>query len=130
MTVDRFDDTTAPATLSIFFAPIANASAHSATASPAPTTSTSGDKTSSEHTPWEKVEAVDMKHRRSEEILERLLEITKAQRVFADADEQAEMTRLEEQRQRSEQVREQMMAHNEKVRQERELLEQARGELA
>ena len=71
-----------------------------------------------------------MKHKKEEEILERLMDVTKAQAVMASADEEAELRELEEQRRKSERDREEVMAYNEKVRQERALLEQARGGLA
>jgi len=130
MTVDRSPEQSGPATLSVFFAPIANTGSNSATASPAPTSSTSGDKAPSDHTPWERVEAIDMKHKKPEEILERLMEVTRAQAVVASGEEEVEVRELEEQRLRSERDREEVMAYNEKVRQERALLEQARGALA
>lgn len=130
MTVDRSHEQSGPATLSVFFAPTSNTSSHSATSSPAPTSSTSGDKAPSEHKPWDKVEAIDMKHKKPEEILERLMQVTKAKAVVASPDDEVEMRELEEQRRKSERDREHVMAYNEKVRQERALLEQARGEPA
>ncbi len=71
-----------------------------------------------------------MKHKKPEEILERLMEVTRAQAVVASGEEEVEVRELEEQRLRSERDREEVMAYNEKVRQERALLEQARGALA
>jgi len=71
-----------------------------------------------------------MKRKKPEEILERLMEVTGARAVVASAGEEVEVRELEEQRLRSERDREEVMAYNEKVRQERALLEQARGELA
>lgn len=130
MTVDRSPEHSGPATLSVFFAPTTNATSNSATASPAPTSSTSGDKVPSDHTPWDRVEAIDMKHKKAEEILERLMQVTKAQAVVATSEEEVEMRELEDQKARSERDREEVLAYNEKVRQERALLEQARGELA
>lgn len=70
-----------------------------------------------------------MKHKRSEEILERLMKVTGARLVVASAEEEVEVRELEDQRLRSEKDREEVLAYNEKVRQERALLEQARGEL-
>jgi len=58
------------------------------------------------------------------------MEVTRAQAVVAGAEEDVEVRELEEQKLRSERDREEVMAYNEKVRQERALLEQARGELA
>ena len=129
MTIDRSHDQAGPAILSVFFAMAANASSHSATASPAPTSSTSGDKAPSDHVPWDRVEAIDMKHKKEEEILQRLMEVTKAKAVIASAEEEAELRELDEQQRKSERDREEVTAYKEKVRQEKALLEQARGEL-
>lgn len=71
-----------------------------------------------------------MKFKKPEEILERLMEVTRARVVVASAQEEVEAREMEEQRLRSEKDREEVLAYNEKVRQERALLEQARGELA
>lgn len=129
MTVSRSHDQAGPATLSVFFAPSSNASTHSATSSPAPTSSTSGGKAPSEHTPWERVEAIDMKHKKPEEILERLIEVTRAEPLLPTPEDEAEFTQLEAERESSEKDRERAMADNEKARRERELLEQARNEV-
>ena len=129
MTVDRSHDQAGPAILSVFFAMAANARSHLATASPAPTSSTSGDKPPSDRVPWDRVEAIDMKHKEEEEILQRLMEITKAKAVIASAEEEAELRELEEQQRKSERDREAVREYNKKVRQEKALLEQARGEL-
>ena len=128
MTISRSHDQAGPATLSVFLAPSSNASTHSATSSPAPTSSTSGEKALSEHTPWERVEAIDMKHQKPEQILERLIEVTRAQPVLASAEDEAELRQLENERGRIEKDRERGMAEKEKAKREREMLEQARNE--
>lgn len=129
MTVSRSHDQAGPATLSVFFAPSSDASTHSATSSPAPTSSTSKGKVLSEHTPWERVEAIDMKYKRPEEILERLIEVTRAEPVLASPEDEAEFAQLEEEKERSEKDRERVMADTARARRERELLEQARNEV-
>lgn len=132
MTVERFQDQTGPATLSIFFAPpsSANPSSASASSSPAATSSTSGDKAPSDHTPWERVESIDMKHRKEREILGDLIRVARAKELEATEEEEVELRELETQRVKSERDREGVRVYNEKIRKERELLEQARGELA
>ncbi|KAL8797218.1 MAG: hypothetical protein Q9195_000685 [Heterodermia aff. obscurata] len=126
MTVDRSQNNTGPATLSIFFAPSANTSSASATSSPASTSSTTASKATSDHTPFERVQTVDMKHRHEEEILEQLMQITKAVKVDPNPEEELEMRQLEDQRARSQKDAETTRLYNEKVGREKALLEQAR----
>lgn len=127
MTVDRSDDNAGPATLTVFFAPAANPSSASALSSPAPISSTTNAKATSDHTPFERVESIEMKHKHEEEILEQLMQITKAVQVNPSPDEELEMKELEDQRARSERDAETTRVYNEKVRQEKALLEQARS---
>ena len=127
MTVDRSEDNSGPATLSIFFAPSANTSSASATSSPAPTSSTSAGKATSDHTPFERVQSIDMKHRHEEEILEQVMHITKAIKVIPSPEEELELRQLEDQRDRSQRDAETTRLYNEKVRREKALLEQARS---
>ena len=68
-----------------------------------------------------------MKHKHEEEILEQLMKITKAVRVVPTEEEELEMKELEDQRSRSAKDSETTRIYNEKIRQERALLEQARA---
>ena len=130
MPVDRSEDNTGPATLTVFFSPSANPSSASAVFSQAPTSSTTTAKLTSEHTPVERVESIDMKHKHEEEILEKLMHITKAVRVIPSDEEELELKELNDQRSRSERDSETTRIYNEKIRQERALLEQARAAIA
>ncbi|CAF9931772.1 MAG: hypothetical protein HETSPECPRED_008192 [Heterodermia speciosa] len=126
MTVDRSEDNTGPATLSIFFVTTTNTSSASAISSQASTSSTTASKATSDHTPFERVESIDMKHKHEEEILEQVMQITKAVKVDPSPDEELEMRQLEDQRTRSQRDAETTRLYNEKVGREKALLEQAR----
>ncbi|MCJ1253432.1 hypothetical protein MMC24_001243 [Lignoscripta atroalba] len=128
MTINRSTDQTGPATLSIFFAPAPTST--SPTASPAPASSTSTSTPPSEHTPSDRTESIDMKHKHESDILLQLMKITRAMPVEATADEEEELQQLEEQRKRSEQDALRMAEVNEKRRREQALLQQARGNIA
>ena len=79
--------------------------------------------------PFDRVEAIDMKHKHESEILAQVVEITRAKKVEATADEEAALRHLEEFRKRSEQDAVLMAKVNEKRRREQALLEQARGHM-
>ena len=93
MTVDRTIDQDGPATLSIFFVPPS-----SSTKPAAPTSSTSKETATSDHIPADRVESIDMKHKKESEILEQLLRLTGAKVVTPTAREQEELDELAEQR--------------------------------
>ncbi|MCJ1353109.1 MAG: hypothetical protein MMC33_003094 [Icmadophila ericetorum] len=126
MTINRTTDQSGPATLSIFFAPPLTDS-NSPTASPAPTQSASTHHTTSNHEPFERVEAIDIKNLPESEILRRLMSATKAMGVEPSVEERAEMERLAEERKRSEIDRERMELENLKRKREKALLDMARG---
>ena len=127
MTVERSENNAGPATLTVFFAPSASTSHASTISSPAPTSSTTTAKSTSDHNPFERVECIDMKHKHEEEILEQLMNITKAARVMPTEEEELEMKELGDQRSRSARDSETTRVYNDKIRQERALLEQARA---
>lgn len=128
MTVNRTTNQSGPATLTVFFAPPPDS--QSPTSSPAPTSSTSQSTSPSEHTPFERAQSIDLKHRREPEIMALLMATTKATPVHATAEEQAELEELEEQRERSERDTARSAEVNAKRKREAEVLAQARGELA
>lgn len=78
----------------------------------------------------EKVETVNMKNYRSSEILDALIRLTNARQVEPTEEDQEQLTKLEEQRQKS--LRDSKLSQEvrARVRRERELLEQARGDIA
>ena len=69
-----------------------------------------------------------MKGKHEREILDSLLEITRARKVEATEEEAAELAQLEEQQQRSDVDKERTARVIEVERREKMLLEQARGE--
>lgn len=127
MTVDRTALQTDPAVMSIHFAPADNASPAS---SPAATSSTSITTTPSEHTPTDRVETIDMKHKSNVEIFDELMRITKGTILQPTGEEREEMRVLEEQRQRS--LRDSKISAEVRARKKREeeILNQARGEVS
>ncbi|MCJ1485642.1 hypothetical protein MMC06_005817 [Schaereria dolodes] len=135
MTINRSADQTGPATLTVFFAPPPppprpSSSSNPPSASPAPSSSTSTATSPSEHTPFDRAETIDMKHKHESDILSQLLSITQATPVVATPDEVVELRQLEDQRKRSEQDALMMAGVNEKRRREQALLQQARGSVA
>ena len=68
-----------------------------------------------------------MKHKHEEEILEQLMNLTKAVKVVPTEEEELEIKELEDQTSRSAKDSETTRIYNEKIRQERALLEQARA---
>lgn len=128
MTVNRTKDQDGPATLTIFFAPPPHLA--SSTSSPAPSSSTSSNTAPSEHAPFDRVGSIDMKHIRDSEIMSLLTTLTKATPVIATPEEKA---KLEEMREDNEIRRQDSLIgakHREKLREEKALLDQARGAVA
>ena len=125
MTVNRTHDQKGPATLSVFFAPALRLS--SASAPPAPSPSTDASTASSGHAPAKRISTIDMKHKHESEILSRLLELTKGKQYEASPDELSELRDVDDERKRSERDREAQARLNEIKRQEKALLDLARG---
>ncbi|KAK4507144.1 hypothetical protein PRZ48_000878 [Zasmidium cellare] len=119
MTVDRDIEQTDPATMSVHFAPEnADQTSGSATASSAPSQQT------------ERVETINMKNYTNSEILDALVQLTKAYPVEPTPEEQEELAKLEEQRRKSEKDSKLSQEVRARVKREKELLEQARGDVA
>ena len=125
MTVNRTLDQEGPATLTVFFAPPPRSP--SATVSPAPSSSTDPSTAPSGHAPTNRIETIDMKHKHENEILSRLLELTKGKSYEASPDELAELRDVDNEKRRSERDREGQARLNEVKRQEKALLDLARG---
>lgn len=106
------DPKTTDATMSISFAP-----ATSTTDSISPT-------------PSERTETINMLNLTNSQILSELRRITNGSPVEATAEEQQELRLLEEQRLRGERDRRASLEVRARVKREKELLEQARGQLA
>ena len=122
MTVNRSKTKGGSATLTIFFHETAAA-----------TTSTATIKVLGETSEADfngRTEVIDIKHKHESEILQQVMELTKATPVRATPEEEAEMQELQEQKKRSAQDMLRNARLNEQKRQEKALLEQARGAVA
>lgn len=125
MTINRSHDQEGPATLTVYFRSPPRSSA--ATNSPAPSSSTDPSTAVSGHAPADKIATIDMKHKNESEILSRLLELTKAMPYEASPDELAALRDVVDEKRRSETDREAQARLNEVKRQEKALLNLARG---
>lgn len=125
MTVVRSRNTQAkdgPATLTIFFdEPSVGTSTVTSTAS---TTSPAEALAADFHG---RTEVIDMKHKHESEILKQVMELTRATPVRATPEDEAEMQALDEQKKRSTQDMLRNAKLNDQKKQEKALLEQARG---
>lgn len=128
MTVNRTQNQTGPATLTIFYASPSDSPGN--TSSPAPSSSTTQSTPTSDHTPFERTETIDMKHRHESEILSDLMDLTKATPVVPTPEEEAELQQLAEEERQSGLDRARNAAYTEQKRQEKALLDQARGAVA
>ena len=127
MTVNRSNNQEGPATLTVYFAPPPRSS--SATSSPAPPSSTEPSTTPFGHTPADLTAMIDMKHKNESEILSRLLELTKGVPYEATPEELDELKEVDVEKRRSERDREAQAKLNEVRRQEKALLDLARGRI-
>ena len=133
MTIDRTAPQSDAATMRIHFAPegAQQTSPDSATSSAAPITSTTTSGTpTSDHDPTERIETIEMKHKTNAEILDEFVRVTKAYPVEPTVEDREELRVLEEQRVKG--LRDSKLSQEVKarVKREKELLEQARGDLA
>jgi large subunit ribosomal protein MRP49 len=131
MSIDRTALQTDPALLSIHYTnPDAVQSSSSATSAPAARDSTTKNSTPSEANSTERVETINMTHSNNTEILEAFVKLTKAYPVEPTAEEKEELASLEEQRVRSAAASKLSAEVRARQKREKELLEQARGDLA
>ena len=128
MTINRTSDQDGLATLTVFFAPPSHSA--SPTASPSPSSSTSTSTSPSEHTPSDRIESINIKHRHESEILSRLMELTKAVPIVATPEEEAQLRQLEDDNVKSQQDAQRSAEINERRRREAAVLDQARGDVA
>ncbi|KAK0344323.1 hypothetical protein LTR91_011934 [Friedmanniomyces endolithicus] len=126
MTTDRTARAEDPAVLSVHFTSPSPTQSSEDTAS----SSTTADSTTAAAQPTERVSTIDMKHRTNAEILEELVRMTKAQAVEATEAEREELRSLEEQRVKGAKDSAKSLEVRARVAREKQLLEQARGELA
>lgn len=131
MSIDRTASQTDPALLSVHYTnPSAPQSSSSATSAPAARDSTTKNTTPSEADPTERVETINMTHTTNAEILEAFVRLTKAYPVEPTAEEKEELASLEEQRIRSVAASKLSAEVRARQKREKELLEQARGDIA
>nr|OQO24150.1 hypothetical protein B0A51_08993 [Rachicladosporium sp. CCFEE 5018] len=132
MTIDRTAPQTEAATLSVHFtSPDAPQTSGSETSSPAAVTSTSIEHNiPSAAAPTERIETINMTHSTNSEIFDALIRLTKAEVLEPTAEDRKEMRELAEARTRS--AKDAKLSAEVRARQkrERELLDQARGEVA
>lgn len=122
MTINRTSNQEGPSTLTVFFAPCLNST--EATAS---SVSSSSPDASPALDLSKRVEIIDMKHKREGEILSRLLEVTSGRPYETSPEEHAELREIEDYRRSSQTDRKAQARLNEVKRQEKALLDQARG---
>lgn len=79
--------------------------------------------------PADTIATIDMKYKTESEILSRLLELTKGVQYEASPDELAELRDVDDEKRRSERDREAQARLNEVKRQEKALLDLARGRI-
>ena len=129
MTVTRSTTSTdEPAIMSIHFAPKDSPqTSDSLTSSSAPTNSSTSQADAAS---TDRVETINMTHTTNSEILDAVVRLTKAYPVEPTVEERAELRSLEEQSVRSKRDSKRSLEVREARRREKELLEQARGDIA
>jgi large subunit ribosomal protein MRP49 len=127
MTVDRTLDQSAPAIMTLFYAP--QPSTESATSAPTPLSSTTRTSTPSDHQPFDRTDTIDMQHKTDTQILQEFMNKTKAMEVPPTPEDEQIRMELEEQNLKSEKDRALMATVNKKKRDEEERIKQAKGEL-
>ena len=111
MTVSRSCNQKGPSTMTVTF-------------SSPPTASSSFTSTP------ERIELINMKNKNVSVILTKLMELTKAKAVRATAEELRQIQEFEEQQKKCEEVRVLMARETERIKKEKDMLEQSRGETA
>ncbi len=124
MTVNRTVDQEGPSTLTVFFTPPSKST--STIASPAPSSMDPATAPSTLRL-QRRVETIDMKHKQESEILSRLLEVASGEPYEITPEELTELRELEDDKRSSQRDREAQARLNEVKRQEKALLDQARG---
>lgn len=127
MTVTRSKDKSGPATLTIHFT-----SPEQAANSSPPINSTASNPAvpSSSGAPTTYTKVIECKHRANDEILRDLMELTKAQKVLPTDTDRQLLKELTARRLKSQQDSKLSAIVNAKIRAEKAILNQARGEVA
>ena len=127
ITVSRSTDQQGPANLTVFYASPSAATITSSSPSDASHESARGGTRILNHPTHDRTEIIDMKHRHESDILSDLMDLTNAAPVTATADEELELQQLKAEEKKIEADRIRGAALSEKLRQEKALLDQARG---
>lgn len=131
MTIDRTAAQDEKAILSVHYtSDSAPQTSSSATSSPAARDSTTKNTTPSVAAPSDRVETINMTNFNNSQILDALVQLTKAYPVEPTAQDKEELATLEEQRVRSAAAAKLSAEVRARQKREKELLEQARGEMA
>lgn len=125
MTVNRSQDQAGPATLTIFYTSLHDPA--TTTSSSAPSCSTMQNAPTSNHTPFDRTKTLNMKHKHESDILSELMDLTRATPVVATPEEEMELQKLADEQKRGAIDRARNAAYTEQKRQEKALLDQARG---
>ena len=125
MTVNRHPEQAGHSTLTVFYAQPPRSS--STSASPSPKSFTTTSTRTSEHSVWDRMDIIDMKHKQAPEILKQLLEVTKGVSYEPSMEELAEVEEAAEDRRRRDRDKRRQQKYNEIRRQELALLEHAKG---
>lgn len=126
MSVNRTQNQTGPATLTVFFAAPSHPASNASAPAPLPSIITQDTPTPG-HAPFERTVTIEMKHRHESEILSELLSLTKASPVEPLPEDKAELEKLAEEERQAGLDRVRNAAYIEQKRQDKALLDQARG---
>ncbi|KAL9636298.1 MAG: hypothetical protein Q9204_002320, partial [Flavoplaca sp. TL-2023a] len=126
MSVNRTQNQTGPATLTVFFAAPSHSASNASATAPLPSVITQDTHTPG-HTSFERTVTIEMKHRHESEILSELLSLTKASPVEPLPEDKAELEKLAEEERQAGLDRARNAAYTEQKRQDKALLDQARG---
>ncbi|KAL8983138.1 MAG: hypothetical protein Q9205_002541 [Flavoplaca limonia] len=126
MSVNRTQNQTGPATLTVFFAAPSHSASNASATAPLPSVITQDTPTPG-HAPFERTVTIEMKHRHESEILSELLSLTKASPVEPLPEDKAELEKLAEEERQAGLDRARNAAYTEQKRQDKALLDQARG---
>jgi large subunit ribosomal protein MRP49 len=129
MTVNRTNNQTGPALLTVHFTSPESAATIKPEISSTADKQTSTGPVPKAGPPTERTEVINMKHRLDSEILDQLLKLTKAKVVRPTAEEQRQMQEIEEQNAKSERDAAMMAEVNARKKMEEDMLTQARGEV-
>ncbi|KAI4154594.1 MAG: hypothetical protein LQ341_000316 [Variospora aurantia] len=126
ITINRSIDQADPANLTIFYA---SPKDPDTAASSTPSSPAMQSKLTSNHTSFERTETINMKHKHELDVLSELMDLTKARPVAATPEAATELQQLANEERRSAADRARNAAYTEQRRQEKALLDQARGEV-